>query len=178
MRLFAYQCLVALFVCCYAISGYAESAAAWRTFEFAGKMAFVIAGSDSNQGYELLVEENTLALARMEVNQQGVLNDAWRADLDSDGNPEIIVAIGQLKGTNLGWVDIHEWDGHKFSSVRVNHQLPIGDEEYSGHDQFSVSNGNLMREIPQFKLAGDSTVPTGKKLLYRYDMHANQWRPN
>ena len=155
----------------------AETAAPWRQFDLAGKVATIQAevGEKGLRSYEVLVEENGLAAARLSVNRNGVLSEAWKTDLDADGNPEIVVVVGQLGGGNAGSADIHEWDGHKFASVRAIQTIASEQPAYDGHDQYKIVGGKLVREFPRFRDNNGSKVPTGDKASFRYDMSSGQW---
>ena len=157
----------------------ADAAAAWRQFEIAGKLFSVNPDSDGDgkRSYEVLVEEGGLAVARLSVNRNGVLSDAWQTDLDNDGNPEIIVAVGQLNGMSRGAADVHEWDGYKFVSRRGPDNV-AAEPSYDGHDQFALKAGQLMREFPKFRDEGGARVPAGETASYRYDMATSQWIAN
>ena len=169
-----------LFVALSVISGAAigqESEKPWRQFELAGKVVTVAPelGEAGVRSYEVLAEEAGLAVARLSVNRNGVLSDAWKTDLDNDGNPEIVVVVGQLKGGNTGSADIHEWDGHKFASVRATQKIASEGAAYDGHDQYHIVDGKLVREFPRFTSSGGSKVPSGEKARYQYDMQSGQW---
>ena len=150
---------------------------AWRQFEFDDKTISVSADTDAEgkRSYEVLAEQTGLAVARLSVNRDGVLSDAWKTDLDQDGSPEVVVAVGQLNGTNNGTVDIHEWDGHKFVSTRGQDRIPSAQAFYDGHDQFSFTDGQLVREFPRFRDEGGARVPAGETASYVYQMSSGQW---
>ncbi len=154
-----------------------EAATPWRQFVVMGKRVTV--GPELNEGgvrsYEILAEEGGLAAARLSVNRNGVLSDAWKTDLDKDGNPEIVVIVGQLQGSNAGSADIHEWDGYKFASVRATQKIGSEGTAYDGHDQYKIENGKLVREFPRFTNNGGTKVPNGEKAKYQYDMQSGQW---
>ena len=158
----------------------ANPAGAWRQFEIDGKLISVNpdADGDGKRSYEVLAEQDGLAVARLSVNRDGILSDAWKADLDKDGDPEVVVAIGQLDGTNKGGVDIHEWDGYKFVSAKGQARIPAEQANYDGHDQFKLADGQLIREFPRFRDEGGSRVPAGETASYRYDMASGHWVAN
>lgn len=149
----------------------------WRQFEVMGKRVTVEPELNEAgvRSYEVLAEEAGLAVARLSVNRNGVLSDAWKTDLDNDGNPEIVVIVGQLQGSNKGSADIHEWDGYKFASERAAQRISSEGAAYDGHDQYRIENGKLLREFPRFTNTGTSKVPSGEKALYQYDMQSGQW---
>lgn len=156
----------------------AESAA-WRQFNINGNTVSINSegNPDGKRSYEVLAENDGLAVARLSVNRNGVLSDAWKADLDGNGAPEIIVAVGQLDGSNQGSVDVHEWDGYKFISKRLPQAIPSEKGAYFGHDQFKLENGQLIREFPRFKDESDGQIPSGEKARYRFDMQVFGWAP-
>ena len=172
--------LVGLVFTCMAISLQAQDAqqaSAWRQFEFDGKVISVNAdtGIDGEGGYEILAEQNGLAVARLSVNRVGIMSDAWKTDLDKDGNFEVVVATGQLNGTNKGGVDIHEWDGYKFVSTRSRERIDAERASYDGHDQYKLVDGQLIREFPRFQNDAGTWVPSGETARYRYDMSSGEW---
>ncbi|MGR8947966.1 MAG: hypothetical protein ACU84Q_07960 [Gammaproteobacteria bacterium] len=160
-----------------AVADEGQPSSAWRAFEFQGKTVSVRPenNADGTSSYEVLAEEGGLVMARLLVNRNGVLSDAWKTDLDGDGSPELVVAIGQLNGTNQGAVDIHEWDGYKFDSVRVPLDIAAEKNSYDGHDQFKLTAGKLRREFPRFIEAEGNRVPSGDKASYHFDMQSSRW---
>lgn len=150
---------------------------AWRQFEIDGKTMSVRPDSnaDGTRSYEVLAEDNGLVMSRLLVNRNGVLSNAWKTDLDGDGSPEVVVAVSQINGTNEGAVDIHEWDGYKFASVRAPKKIAAEKDSYDGHDQFDFAAGKLRREFPRFTRSGDNRVPTGDTASYQFDMQSGQW---
>ena len=153
---------------------------AWRQFDIDGKTISVNpdADGDGKRSYEVLAEQGGLTVARLSVNRDGILSNAWKTDLDKDGAPEVVVAVGQLNGTNNGGVDIHEWDGYKFVSTKGQARIDAERGSYDGHDQYKLADGQLIREFPRFKTEGDARVPTGDTASYRYDMSSGGWTPN
>ena len=169
--------IVTIGVICASLGATADGPAPWRSFDLAGKTVSIQPDVDSKglRSYEILVEENGLAVARLSVNRNGVLSNAWKTDLDADGNPEIVVAVVQLAGTNEGSADIHEWDGYKFLSERTSQKISGEKSRYAGHDQYDLRDGILTREFPRFNLQNGAQVPSSEKARYRFDMQAGRW---
>lgn len=151
-----------------------------HTFQTAG-LSIVVASSESEfselRTYQVVVSDDLRTLSRLEVNRDGVISDAWMADLDRDGAIEIVVATGLLDGDDRGSVDIHEWQDGRFASTAVA-KLPVeARASYRGNDQFSLVDGQLWRAFPLFSTPdGDgNAVPTGRMARFRYDYVANRW---
>jgi hypothetical protein len=177
MQVSSFAALIVIFSSMGSLVFAEQTTAPWRQFDMMGKVVTVEPelGEKGVRSYEVLAAENGLATARLSVNRNGVLSDTWKTDLDSDGNPEIVVIVGQLGGGNAGSADIHEWDGHKFASVRAMQKIDSEGAAYDGHDQYKIVNGNLLREFPRFRSNEGRKVPSGGRASFRYDMKSGQW---
>ena len=135
-------------------------------------------GYGESRSYQIAVSDALRVLARLEVNRDGLVTDAWLTDLDRDGHFEIVVATGQLDGTDKGAVDIHEWRDFRFETWRTAPLAPAEAAGYRGNDQIRLENGQLRREFPVFTdaSAGQRPLPTGEMARFEYDAAAMRWR--
>jgi hypothetical protein len=136
----------------------------WKDVEF-----------DETRSYQVMVSNELRTLARLEVNRDGLVTDAWMTDLDRDGAFEIVVATAQLGGTDEGAVDIHEWQGFRFVSTRPAELSADQRVGYHGNDQFSVVDGRLRRAYPLFVDRDGNSVPIGKMATFIYRYKENRW---
>ena len=116
-------------------------------------------------------------LARLEVNRDGMVTDAWITDLDDDGAFEIVVATAQLAGTEIGAADVHEWQGFHFNSTKTGDLGADQRPDYRGNDQFTVTGGRLRRAYPIFADSDGTAVPTGALAEFEYRFGENRWEP-
>lgn len=150
----------------------------WR-FEKGGLSIVVVAKySDysNERSYQIVVGNALRPLARLEVNRDGLVTDAWLTDLDRDGAFEIVVATGQLDGAIASAVDVHEWQEFRFASSRTAELSADQRVGYQGNDQFEVKNDRLRRAYPVFAGAEPARTPTGKMAHFEYRYAEDRWK--
>ena len=154
-----------------------ESADKWR-FQKGGLSISVVAKDaeyDDRRSYQIVVEDDIRMLSRLEVNRDAVLTNAWQTDLDGDGAFEIVVTTGQVNGSNSGGVDIHEWNGNRFDSMRPKRSTDAERVGYQGYDQFELHEGTLIRSYPIFITHNGNWAPSGDMARYVFHFADRAW---
>lgn len=122
-------------------------------------------GADTNKEAYLILRADSLSsdYHTLSGTVEGSIVDAWNMDLDTDGNPEIIIeARGPRKSLNLL---VFEYRGDNDPTrISVPPLRSATARLYRGRDSVFVRNGSLMRQFPTFEEADTAGLkPTGKK---------------
>tara|TARA_Y100000588_G_scaffold213968_1_gene227902 strand:+ start:861 stop:1379 length:519 start_codon:yes stop_codon:yes gene_type:complete len=130
---------------------------------------------DDVRSYQIVVSDELRTIARLEVNRDGLVTDAWLTDLDQDGMFEVVVATGQLSGAEAGAVDVHEWQEFRFVSSRPKQLTTTELVGYQGNDQYTIAGGRLQRSYPMFNETDGMWVPTGLMARFEYQYPEDRW---
>ena len=130
---------------------------------------------DDKRSYQVVVTDELHTLARLEVNRDGLVTDAWLTDLDDDGMFEIVVATGQLAGADVSAVDVHEWRDFRFVSSKPAKLTTTESVGYHGNDQYTIAGGRLLRSYPMFSESDGVQVPTGTLARFEYHYAEDRW---
>ena len=156
---------------------WAASSGTWE-FQQDGLKVVVLAKDadyDDKRSYQVVVADELRTLARLEVNRDGLVTDAWLTDLDDDGMFEIVVATGQLAGADVGAVDVHEWRDFRFASSKPAKLTTTELVGYHGNDQYTIAGGRLQRSYPMFSESNGVRVPTGTLARFEYHYAEDRW---
>ena len=105
----------------------------------------------------------------------GVIVDAFNADMDVDGNPEILVQAKSKDTTNYASIYAFEFNNNKANKLdfpRLNNSQRKG---YRGNDNFYIRDGKFMREFPIYSGSGKDAKPTGAKRQLEYGLRGNEF---
>lgn len=102
---------------------------------------------------------------------EGPIQDVFNADLDVDGNPEIIIQAKSIDTTRLTNVFVYEFNGSKSQKIDFPRLTVSQRKGYRGEDNMYIKDSKLMRQFPLF----DGTKPTGEKRLLEYSLHSNDF---
>lgn len=108
-------------------------------------------------------------------NLEGPIQDVLNADLDTDGNPEIIIqakSVDTSRFTNVFVYEYHDDNANKLDFPKLTASQRKG---YRGNDNFYVKDSKLMREFPIYQGSGTAAKPTGQKKLLAYSLHSNSF---
>ena len=109
---------------------------------------------------------------------EGPIQDVLNADLDTDGNPEIIIqakSIDTSKFISIFVYEYHNFNANKLDFPRLTAPQRRG---YRGNDNFFLKDSKLMREFPIYKGTGTAAKPSGQKRLLEYSLHSNSFSVN
>ncbi|MEZ2339389.1 hypothetical protein AB6735_27340 [Mucilaginibacter sp. RCC_168] len=105
----------------------------------------------------------------------GAIVDVYNADMDLDGNPEILIQAKSKDTTNYTSIYAFEFSNNKANKLdfpRLNSSQRKG---YRGSDNFYIRDGKLMREFPIYSGSGKEAKPTGAKRQLEYGLRGNEF---
>jgi hypothetical protein len=103
----------------------------------------------------------------------GSITEVYNADMDLDGNPEILI---QAKGTDsINFTHIYAYEFNGSNAQKLDFpKLQSSKKNYRGDDKFYISEGKLIREFPSYTTSGSDGKPTGGKYKFEYTLQGNQ----
>ncbi|OKS85798.1 hypothetical protein RG47T_1244 [Mucilaginibacter polytrichastri] len=106
---------------------------------------------------------------------EGPIQDVFNADLDIDGNPEIIIQAKSADTTRFANVFVYEYNGSKSQKLDFPRLTPSQRKGYRGEDNMYIKDSKLMRQFPIYDGSGAAAKPTGEKRLLEYSLHSNSF---
>lgn len=126
--------------------------------------------------YQITVENEDLILTRLTAPYTGTLSTSYVADLDKDGNFEVVVTSRHDAGRETA-MRVFSWNGQLLEPVTT---APLPDEYgagYRGGDEFVVDGGHLVRIFQVHEAIGDAWQPTAAVRRLRYSFQDSTWTP-
>ncbi|QHS57003.1 hypothetical protein GWR56_16175 [Mucilaginibacter sp. 14171R-50] len=105
----------------------------------------------------------------------GEITDVYNADMDVDGNPEILIQAKGKDTVNYAKIYAFEFnnnDAHKLDFPKLTNTQRKG---YRGNDNFYIREGKLIREFPVHDGNSASAKPTGAKRQLEYSLRSNNF---
>lgn len=105
----------------------------------------------------------------------GTIVDAYNADMDLDGNPEILIQARSKDTTKYASIYAFEFNNNQANKLdfpRLNNSQRKG---YRGNDNFYIRDGKLIREFPFYDGTGKDAKPTGAKRQLEYGLRSNEF---
>jgi hypothetical protein len=105
----------------------------------------------------------------------GAIVDAFNADMDVDGNPEILIQAKSKDTTKYASIYAFEFNNNQANKLdfpRLNNSQRKG---YRGNDNFYIRDGKLIREFPIYDGSGKDAKPTGAKRQLEYGLRGNEF---
>ncbi|MFA6086635.1 PliI family lysozyme inhibitor of I-type lysozyme [Mucilaginibacter sp.] len=105
----------------------------------------------------------------------GTITDAYNADMDTDGNPEILIQSKGKDTVNYAKVYAFEFNNsgvNKLDFPRLTNSQKKG---YRGDDNFYIKEGKLIREFPIYDSNDKTAKPTGAKRQLEYSLRSNDF---
>ncbi|WP_183561248.1 hypothetical protein [Mucilaginibacter sp. SP1R1] len=105
----------------------------------------------------------------------GAIVDVYNADMDVDGNPEILIQAKSKDTTNYASIYAFEFSNNKANKLdfpRLNNSQRKG---YRGNDNFYIRDGKLIREFPIYNGSGKDAKPSGAKRQLEYGLRSNEF---
>ncbi|NCD70078.1 hypothetical protein [Mucilaginibacter agri] len=131
----------------------------------AGGGAYMILRSDSSeQQYDTTTGD-----------LEGPIQDVLNADMDVDGNPEIIIQAKSIDTSRFTNVFVYEYNGNKSQKIDFPRMTVNQRKGYRGNDNIYIKDSKMMREFPIYEGSGTSAKPTGEKRLLEYSLHSNNF---
>jgi hypothetical protein len=127
--------------------------------------AFAILHSDSSK-----MQYNTTT-----GDLDGTITDVYNADMDLDGNPEILIQSKGKDTVNYAKIYAFEFsnnDANKLDFPKLTNSQKKG---YRGNDNFYIKEGKLIREFPIYDGNDAAAKPTGAKRQLEYSLRSNDF---
>jgi hypothetical protein len=105
----------------------------------------------------------------------GSILDVYNADMDVDGNPEILIEVKSkdtINRTGIYAYEFNESKANKLDFPKLNSSQRKG---YRGDDNFYIRDGKLIREFPIFNGNTKDAKPTGAKRQLEYGLSRNEF---
>ncbi|WP_184542972.1 hypothetical protein [Mucilaginibacter sp. FT3.2] len=107
----------------------------------------------------------------------GKIIDVYNADMDLDGNPEILIETQSKDTISRANIYAYEFNNdnskaNKLDFPKLNNSQRKG---YRGDDNFYIRDGKLIREFPIYKGTGKDAKPTGAKRQLQYGLSGNEF---
>lgn len=105
----------------------------------------------------------------------GSIVDVYNADMDVDGNPEILIQAKSTDTTSYTRLYAFEFNNNQANKLdfpRLNSSQRKG---YRGNDNFYIRDGKLIREFPVYEGSGKDAKPTGAKRQLEYGLRGNEF---
>ncbi len=102
----------------------------------------------------------------------GKIIDVYNADMDTDGNPEILI-VTKTKDT-INYTNIYAFEFYNNSVQKLEFpKLSASKTNYRGNDNFYIQEGKLIREFPSYTGTGKNAKLTGGKYKFEYGLSDN-----
>jgi len=105
----------------------------------------------------------------------GTITDVFNADMDMDGNPEILIQSKGKDTVNYARIYAFEFnnnDADKLDFPKLTNSQRKG---YRGNDNFYIKEGKLIREFPIYASNDSLAKPTGAKRQLEYSLRSNNF---
>ncbi|MCP5199454.1 MAG: hypothetical protein H6977_05550 [Gammaproteobacteria bacterium] len=156
------------------------SPAAWAaggTFDFGPYHIEVFADADAvmtTTDYQITVANAELTLTRLTAPFEGTLSKAFVADLDGDGNFEVVVTYADEQGHRTG-LDVYRWQEYLLEPVRLAALDADQEAGYQGGDEIAVVDGRLVRIYQVYEQIDGAWQPTAQQRRLRYSFEGSRW---
>ncbi|MDB5128529.1 hypothetical protein [Mucilaginibacter sp.] len=105
----------------------------------------------------------------------GTITEVYNADMDLDGNPEILIQSKGKDTVNYAKIYAFEFnnnDANKLDFPKLTNSQKKG---YRGNDNFYIKEGKLIREFPIYDGNNAAAKPTGAKRQLEYSLRSNDF---
>lgn len=101
------------------------------------------------------------------------LTDVFNADMDADGNPELLIESKGKDTVNFSSIQAFEFNDSKAQKLDFPKLTSSQKKGYRGDDNFYMKDGKLIREFPLFSSNDSTAKPTGQKRVLEYNLRSN-----
>jgi hypothetical protein len=100
----------------------------------------------------------------------GTITDVYNADMDTDGNPEILIQSKGKDTVNYAKIYAFEFNNNNAANKLDFPKLTNSQKKgYRGDDNFYIKDGKLIREFPIYDGNDKAAKPTGAKRQLEYN---------
>lgn len=127
--------------------------------------AILILRSDSSR--------NNATVHNFEID--GKFVETFNTDMDTDGNPEIIISTKSNNKYNPAEIYCFEYSGTEPDKIRFPDLTSKTKNQYKGNDKFYIKDGKLMREFDLFEdMKNENAKPVERKVI-QYSIRGNSF---
>ena len=105
----------------------------------------------------------------------GNIIDVYNADMDLDGNPEILIEAKSKDTINRASIYAFEFNDNKANKLDFPKLNSSQRKGYRGDDNFYIRDGKLIREFPIYSGTGKDAKSTGAKRQLEYGLSRNEF---
>jgi hypothetical protein len=105
----------------------------------------------------------------------GTITDVYNADMDTDGNPEILIQSKGKDTVNYAKVYAFEFNDNTANKLDFPKLSSSQKRGYRGDDNFYIKDGKLIREFPIYDGNDKTAKPTGAKRQLEYSLRSNNF---
>ena len=103
----------------------------------------------------------------------GTITDVYNADMDMDGNPEILIRSKGKDTVNYTKIYAFEFNNSNADKLDFPKLTGLQRKGYRGNDNFYIREGKLIREFPIYDSNDAAAKPTGAKRQLEYSLRNN-----
>ncbi|AMR33226.1 hypothetical protein A0256_18275 [Mucilaginibacter sp. PAMC 26640] len=105
----------------------------------------------------------------------GAITDVYNADMDTDGNPEILIQTKVKDTVNYAKIYAYEFNNSNANKLDFPKLTNSQRKGYRGNDNFYIKDGKLIREFPIYASNDSLAKPTGAKRQLEYGLSRNEF---
>lgn len=105
----------------------------------------------------------------------GTITDVFNADMDMDGNPEILIQSKGKDTVNYARIYAFEFNNNDANKLDFPKLTSSQRKGYRGNDNFYIKEGKLIREFPIYNSNDSLAKPTGAKRQLEYSLRSNNF---
>ncbi|MDB5288296.1 MAG: hypothetical protein JWR05_3245 [Mucilaginibacter sp.] len=105
----------------------------------------------------------------------GTITDVYNADMDTDGNPEILIQSKGKDTVNYAKIYAFEFNDNTANKLDFPKLSSSQKKGYRGDDNFYIKDGKLIREFPIYDGNDKAAKPTGAKRQLEYSLRSNDF---
>jgi hypothetical protein len=103
----------------------------------------------------------------------GAITDVFNADMDIDGNPELLIEAKAKDTIDYTTIYAYEFNDSKVNKLDFPKLTGTQKKGYRGADNFYMKDGKLIREFPVYDSNVATAKPTGQKRVLQYNLRSN-----
>jgi len=147
------------------------------TLESGGIRAHVLVPEGEGESIGTYLVHIALPGGTQEIREEryGVITGAWLADLDGDGEVDLIVAMASAGSGSYPTIHFFQQTGQTFQLRPLKDLSEAQRAGYRGHDTIEVKDGILFRSFPRYQQGDPNASPSGSSLTLRYSFTDDAW---
>lgn len=106
---------------------------------------------------------------------EGAITNVYNADMDLDGDPEILIEAKVKDTINYTTIYAFEFNDSKSQKLDFPKLTSSQKKGYHGADNFYMKEGKLIREFEVYDGNTQTSKPTGQKRVLEYSMRGNNF---